>query len=51
MIAYGSIAISVDEYIKLWKSLALGYPEYCGVILCFGDECRRHPTMTILVDF
>jgi hypothetical protein len=40
MLAYGSIANSIDEYIKIGKSSPLNYLEYFykGVISCFGEE-------------
>jgi hypothetical protein len=40
MLAYNSIADSIDEYIKMGKSLVLEYIEHlCRVIIsCFGEE-------------
>lgn len=43
MLAYDSVAVSSDEYIKMVKSPVLELlKHFCrGVILCFGEEYSR----------
>jgi hypothetical protein len=46
-LAYGMVADTIDEYLKLGKTTTLEYLEYyCSDIIgCFGDEFLRHPTV------
>jgi hypothetical protein len=44
MLTYGSIADSIDEYIKIWKISALKCLEhfYRSLISCFGKKYSHH---------
>lgn len=46
LLAYGSVAHSIDEHIKIGKIIDLDFSEhlYGGVISCFGKKYSRHPT-------
>lgn len=50
MLAYDSVAESIDKYIKMRKSSVLEWLEhFCrDVISCFGEEYSHHPTINDL---
>jgi hypothetical protein len=46
-LAYDMAVDTIDEYMKLGKTIALECLEYyyLSIIECFGDEFLRHPTV------
>lgn len=50
MLTYGSVACSLDKYIKMEKKFCFRVPLLCGgVISCFSKVYSRHPIVDDLM--